>query len=173
MFEELRQAVSERDPVPARPRRLEFACVSDTGLQREHNEDNVLFFGTVMPREHQSLEGVLTGSAAADESVVVAVFDGMGGEPAGETASYVAAQRLAELAPSLEADEPNLQHAFRARQGTALLRINAPGQLQTLFYVGAQHIGIGARGSQTAHTVKLCTQLLFVRLPCNLKQSEI
>ena len=125
MFERARQKVQGQDPVLPAPRRLELACASDTGLCREHNEDNFLFGTTVMPQEHQSLEGVLTARESLSKPVVAAVLDGMGGEPAGETASYVAAQRLAELAPSLEADEPNLQHAFRAMQDAVrAMRIN-------------------------------------------------
>lgn len=69
-----------------------FLCMSNTGNVRVHNEDNFSFFGKYMPREHQSLEGMLEDSSAADSGTAVAIFDGMGGESAGELASFTAAK---------------------------------------------------------------------------------
>lgn len=95
---------------------MEFACITNTGHHREHNEDNFLFFDNVMPQEHQSLEGPLLATIPANETAVTAVFDGMGGELAGEAASYVAAMRLEELSRDLDASESDLQRAFREMQ---------------------------------------------------------
>lgn len=95
---------------------LEFACITNTGYNRMHNEDNFLFFGTVLPEEHQSLEEPLVATADVDELVTVAVFDGMGGELAGEAASCVAALCLDGLSSTLEPSEEGLQGAFRKMQ---------------------------------------------------------
>lgn len=67
-----------------------LACGTNTGRVREHNEDNFNFFGEGMPLEHQSLERVLTKTIENGEPFAVAVFDGMGGEQAGELASFTA-----------------------------------------------------------------------------------
>ena len=71
--------------------RFEMACISDTGMIREHNEDNFCFYGSYMPREHQSSEKVKIYEGTAKSHPAVAVFDGMGGEHLGELASYTAA----------------------------------------------------------------------------------
>ena len=68
-----------------------LACLSDTGVVREHNEDNFAFFGNFMPAEHQTSETYRMDVAAGD-SFMVGVFDGMGGEVSGEVASYIAAK---------------------------------------------------------------------------------
>lgn len=112
MLDRLRQLLAPRQYVNL----LELACITNTGLHREHNEDNFLFFGSVMPQEHQSIAEPLLATAPTSETIVVAVFDGMGGELAGEAASFVAAMRLKELSLSLEASEPDLQQAFREMQ---------------------------------------------------------
>lgn len=71
--------------------RYSLACLSDTGVTREHNEDNFAFFGKVMPREH--LTSVAYAADVAPHAVfAVGLFDGMGGEANGESASYVAAK---------------------------------------------------------------------------------
>lgn len=75
--------------------RYSFACLSDTGTVREHNEDNFVFFGNVMPAEHQSSD-VYAMDVSDDDSLAVAVFDGMGGGAAGEAASFAAAVSLDE-----------------------------------------------------------------------------
>lgn len=70
-----------------------LACLSDTGVVREHNEDNFAFFGKVMPAEHQS-SATFIAEAFPEHPFVVGVFDGMGGETDGESASYIAAKTL-------------------------------------------------------------------------------
>ncbi len=96
--------------------RLCLACITNTGGHRDHNEDNFVFFGTVLPQEHQSMEAPLKESVLLDALTVVAVFDGMGGELMGDAASFAAASRLNELVPSLDASESDLLRAFREMQ---------------------------------------------------------
>lgn len=95
---------------------LSFACISNTGLRRPHNEDNFLFFDQMLPEEHQSVERVLLASSPRDALSVVAVFDGMGGELAGEGASFSAASCLKDERDSLELGEASLANAFGKMQ---------------------------------------------------------
>ena len=72
-------------------RNLEFACLSITGQVRSHNEDNISFFGKCLPEEHGDMKEVFYETVSAENRAEVAVFDGMGGEQAGEKASFIAA----------------------------------------------------------------------------------
>ena len=56
----------------------------------ERNEDNFCFNGIGMPEVHDDLEENLTAEVGGQW---VAVFDGIGGLPRGEEASYLAAGR--------------------------------------------------------------------------------
>ena len=66
-----------------------MTCVSDTGKVRDHNEDNFAFFKICLPVNHQTSGLMLRRGEGNAEA---AIFDGMGGEAAGELASYSAAQ---------------------------------------------------------------------------------
>lgn len=86
-----------------------FTCFSNTGKMRIHNEDNVSFFGYVMKQEHQSMKEVLNNDISSDQSVIMGLFDGMGGECAGELASYVAAEALSKDQPKAPWSEEKLK----------------------------------------------------------------
>lgn len=58
----------------------------------ERNEDNFCFNGIGMPEVHDDLEENLTAEVGGQW---VAVFDGIGGLPRGEEASYLAAKNAA------------------------------------------------------------------------------
>ena len=77
---------------------IEYACVSDRGLVRAVNQDNYFCGNTFAPRACEKTKGVLTGWAKASEGALFGVFDGMGGEQAGEDASYLAASAAKALA---------------------------------------------------------------------------
>lgn len=125
MLDELIQRFFGAADAPSAKPRLELACITNTGLHREHNEDNVAFFGTVMPEEHQSLDGPLVATAHDDEPILVGVFDGMGGELLGEAASYAAAVALGGLDPAAALDEQDMARAFRVMQdAVASMRAN-------------------------------------------------
>lgn len=71
------------------------AAVSHQGRIRENNEDNLYFQGRILPEIHRGTEeewGLSSGTA-----LTAAVFDGMGGESAGELASYAAASCMKEI----------------------------------------------------------------------------
>lgn len=123
--------------------RLELACITNTGLHREHNEDNLVFFGHVMPEEHQSLDEPLAETTFSDDSLVVAVLDGMGGELEGEGASYAAATSLDALAPSLDVSEEGMAKAFRTMQDAVRsMRVN-----RRLSTTGSTAVALACQGS--------------------------
>ena len=76
---------------------IKIACVSNTGHVRKQNEDNFLIESHYMEKDHQSLEQPYYFEKDSHQQTVVAVFDGMGGENAGELASFVGAYELADL----------------------------------------------------------------------------
>ncbi len=74
---------------------LNYAYTTNLGLAREKNEDNLWCAGTYLPENHLS-ESPVTGQIRLDTeneraSASFCIFDGMGGEKRGETASYLAA----------------------------------------------------------------------------------
>lgn len=78
-------------------------ALSHPGLLREHNEDSLVagpwtLCGT-MTENPQTLVFPL------GNPLVVAVADGIGGQPAGEVASSLAVRQLATLGPSLDTEE--------------------------------------------------------------------
>lgn len=76
---------------------IAMAYTTHSGKVRSGNEDNFFIDGTYMPLEHQSMPDVRTVTISSRLKPAVAVFDGMGGESAGELASYTAAKRFSEL----------------------------------------------------------------------------
>lgn len=77
--------------------KVETACISHMGYIRENNEDNFYFHDRFLDREHGTMEESLIDLFSTGKIHSVAVFDGMGGENAGETASYVAAQTFSNV----------------------------------------------------------------------------
>lgn len=71
--------------------RLDAACLTDIGKVRRNNEDNLLFHKTILEEEHTCMESPLTGSGILLHGRTFAVFDGIGGEANGESASFSAA----------------------------------------------------------------------------------
>ena len=74
---------------------IDYACTTNTGSIREKNEDNLWCAGQYLPENHLS-ESVISGrikpdSAGSNASAAFCIFDGLGGENRGETASYLAA----------------------------------------------------------------------------------
>lgn len=71
---------------------LETACCCATGRVRRNNEDNLMYNGSVLDLEHTSkTEPYYLQSAMAGLPWTCGLFDGMGGEDDGETASFLAA----------------------------------------------------------------------------------
>ena len=93
--------------------KIECACFSITGSFRRHNEDNILFFRRCLKEEHGDMQNVLYDSISSQNHAFFAVFDGMGGEQAGEKASYVAALKAHEYEDVNEWDEASLNDMIK------------------------------------------------------------
>lgn len=67
------------------------AAVTNVGLRRENNEDNYYYKHKCLPQIHNEEQAVDTWDFDTGYTHVLAVFDGMGGESAGDLASYTGA----------------------------------------------------------------------------------
>lgn len=68
------------------------SAMSNEGLMRTNNEDNFFLQGKMMPEKHS--KGAFSHISKDTNCFIAAVFDGMGGECAGEKASFLAASEL-------------------------------------------------------------------------------
>lgn len=82
--------------------RVSAAAVSDKGCQRSNNEDNFDFNGTVMPLARMDAGAFLKSRTPLERDQLYAVCDGMGGEEAGELASFNAVSVLKKAVPFSE-----------------------------------------------------------------------
>lgn len=71
---------------------INYAYTCHTGRVRSNNEDNFWCCGKSLEMNHLGTDGILTGEVSVLELPLFAVFDGMGGECCGETASWLAAE---------------------------------------------------------------------------------
>ncbi|MEK2476049.1 MULTISPECIES: PP2C family protein-serine/threonine phosphatase [Streptomyces] len=125
-------------------RYITVAALSHTGLIRDHNEDSLVagpwtLCGTVT--ENPQMLVFPMGSP-----LVVAVADGIGGQPGGEVASALTVAHLAALGPSLDSEE-----AVRE----ALTRCN-----RAVYAAAERDQALTAMGTTVAGTVVLPDALL-------------
>lgn len=78
------------------------AAVTNVGLRREDNEDNYYYHGKCLPRVHNEEHHVDTWDFDTGTTQILAVFDGMGGESAGDLASYTSAVSFSDFAKRWE-----------------------------------------------------------------------
>lgn len=71
-------------------KKIDFYCVNIKGRVRTNNEDNFYALGRFRKENELLNDIVLSGEFKSDDSRFLAVFDGMGGEACGETASFIA-----------------------------------------------------------------------------------
>lgn len=83
---------------------IHAACHCHTGYVRKNNEDNFLFDDLSLQERNAGLSAPLTLTATTEQRQILAVFDGMGGESNGETASFVAAKALFAGAHSIDCE---------------------------------------------------------------------
>lgn len=84
--------------------KIRYLYTSNLGKCRKMNQDNFYCNGVYMPSDNQGTKGVKAGCANAKKRPVFAVFDGMGGEEAGEMAAYLAAEEMANFSSEESAD---------------------------------------------------------------------
>lgn len=75
---------------------IEAACGCNTGKIRRNNQDNFYFNGKCLEVENDGLRHPALMNRLLDEKLLLAIFDGMGGENFGEEASFAAARTLLE-----------------------------------------------------------------------------
>lgn len=81
---------------------IDAACGCCTGRIRVNNEDNFYFDGCILEQEHSGLEFPVSQRVPLDRKICFFVFDGMGGEEAGEVASFLCAQTLKQHRAALD-----------------------------------------------------------------------
>ena len=134
---------------------LKAACLSNTGCIRSNNEDNFFFGGKHLPEKNDGLTKPLKYGRFLWKPHVAAVFDGMGGEQFGETASFVAAQGTKAAVISAE---------------------NIPAQLEQLCLSLNEQVFEKAETLFTTHMGSTMAMLCFSRkraYVCNLGDSRI
>ena len=87
---------------------ISYACFTGKGRVRQSNQDNYYCCGAFLPELHDT--GIVpAGRAYAQDAPLFFIFDGMGGEDRGETASYLCAQTVKEAAAERsDKDDPDL-----------------------------------------------------------------
>lgn len=82
--------------------KMEAVCGCFLGNGRSHNEDNFYFDKKHLPQENQGLKQPIQFQTTTREPVLLAVFDGMGGEKRGEEAACRACEVFAEEVKQLD-----------------------------------------------------------------------
>lgn len=90
-----------------------ISAVCGVGLRRLNNEDNLCVNGIFMDKEtaEKTKEEIFTVDTTCSDSLIAAVCDGMGGEAAGENASFLGASTLAKI--ELPTDEETVFASLR------------------------------------------------------------
>lgn len=73
---------------------LEAACGCHMGKIRRNNEDNFFFDGKCLEEKNTGMHNTVCMDEPLQNGLCLAVFDGMGGESFGETASFTAARAM-------------------------------------------------------------------------------
>gem|GEM_PF-196015 len=82
--------------------KIHYSCCSHIGKRRTINQDNFVCDKKYMSPNKEPLIFPLTGTLTNEQTSLIGVFDGMGGEECGEIASLIAAQCAAETITSGE-----------------------------------------------------------------------
>ena len=110
---------------------IDMACSTHTGNVRAHNEDNFSFDEIFMDEEHQSLDRILCMRQPVSRNPAAALFDGMGGESAGEKASYAAARTFTQLCDEESWDQERLSRVIH-RMNEAVCREKLSGRYESM-----------------------------------------
>lgn len=82
--------------------KLLISAITDKGKIRSNNEDNFFFDGVYLPENTENMKEPLQLQKGMKEQVLLAIFDGIGGNSDGEKASYVAAKAMQEEYSSIK-----------------------------------------------------------------------
>ncbi len=75
--------------------KIQYACVCSKGPVRKTNQDNLVWERNYLPLEHDGLSAVISADKVVNDCLLFGVFDGMGGEPRGDAAAFIAAKSFA------------------------------------------------------------------------------
>lgn len=81
--------------------KIDYYYVSNIGLRRKKNQDNLIVNSEILPQIHENIE-IKKGSTYTEDKQIFGVFDGLGGEKEGEVASYIAAKTFKDNKKTLE-----------------------------------------------------------------------
>lgn len=99
---------------------LECSCFCDIGKVRTDNQDNYVFDFSIMDKEKQCLDSVLTFTRCQDSyPMIFGAFDGIGGSSNGKLAASLAAKTLLDLT-RVQNNNCNVTSLFK----TAIERMN-------------------------------------------------
>jgi protein phosphatase len=76
---------------------IQSACLTHPGHSREKNEDNYYYNRAFLEQDHTEATEVQEWNFTTNQTEMLGVFDGMGGECAGDLASFVSAASFYEL----------------------------------------------------------------------------
>ncbi len=135
---------------------ISYIYTSSRGYLRSKNEDNFWCGGSFLPEEHDN-SPIIARNADIAQLPVLCLFDGMGGEQAGETASFLCAETFDECFHDIDRSD---MHAFLE---TACVQMN----LAVSAY--AKNNRIGSMGS-TAALLGFSPERIYA---CNIGDSRI
>ncbi|MCI8489807.1 MAG: serine/threonine-protein phosphatase [Lachnospiraceae bacterium] len=138
---------------------IEAACISHMGRIRGNNEDNFYFNGQSLMAEHESMPEPVTGVFSSSEKIAVAVFDGMGGENAGETASYAAAEAFRKICRQTKISKTGLLQMMRTLNVQVCKKaeeekLGQIGTTATILYFYADYAYIANVGDSPAYILR-------------------
>ena len=114
--------------------RIEGCVMTNPGRVRSNNEDNYNLFGVYREDVNDYIRTV--EMTAPEGYCLAAVLDGMGGESAGEVASYVAAQSVAAC-PLSQVKTTGLEQLLEANQKVCDETVRRGGKRMGTTFVGA------------------------------------
>ncbi len=138
---------------------VRLAGSTNHGRIRTNNEDNFYFSGKYLAPGTLDLKTVMSGCQCTSDPVCLAVFDGMGGENAGEAASLTAASVFASCVGELE----NVIKAPKDFLKEACFKMNHAVVIQA----AEEHLG---QTGTTASILYLWQDMAYV---CNVGDSAV
>lgn len=138
---------------------ISVACGCDIGRVRARNEDNIYLNGRTLEQNNRGLKGILTAKYLLDTEKCFAVFDGMGGEQAGDAAAFTAAR-------ALRAGQERLQE-YMVRPSAFLKQ--ACSEMNDAVCAGCEALPYGRMGTTVAALLFTAEEVYA----CNLGDSRI